>query len=214
MDLPNLRRRPSGGTPVALPPVLDRLSEWWWARSPRVRAGLLLLVVLVALAAVSSGAVRSPWGDPTTVLVAGADLAPGDRLDPGAVSRATRPDALVPADALTELDDLPARARVRGLVPAGTVLTHRHVAGGVAGLLEVGEAAVPLPRDGHPPLRAGQLVDAVVTTARGTGARVATGARVLATDATWAWIAVPTDRVEALAGAAGSGHLVLAVRAG
>lgn len=215
MNLPSLlRRRPTGGPPIALPSVLDRLSDRWWGLPPRVRGALLVVAAVLALAAVGRGAARSPWGVPTTVLVAGTGLGPGDVVAADAVTEVTRPGGLLPDDALASLDQLPTPARVRGVVPAGAVLTRRHVATGVAGLLEPGEAAVPVARDGHPPLQAGQLVDAVVTTTRGTGSRVAAAARVLATDATWAWVAVPVDRVEALAGAASSGQLVLAVRGG
>lgn len=215
MDLTSLlRRRTTGGSPVALPSLLDRCSERWWGLPPRLRAALLVVLVLLALAAVGRGAARSPWGAPTTVLVAGADLTPGDPVGTGALVEATRPAELIPHDALGSLEQLPTQARVRGVVPAGSVLTRRHVAGGIAGLLEPGETAVPVARDGHPPLQAGQLVDAVVTTPQGTGSTVATGARILATDDTWAWIAAPVDQVEVLAGAAGSGQLVLAVRGG
>lgn len=215
MDLPTLLpRRTTGGPPLALPPVLDRCSDRWWGLPPRLRGVVLAVVVVLALAAVGRGAARSPWGPPTRVLVAGTDLAPGDPVAADALTEATRPADLLPDDALAGLEQLPAQARVRGVVPAGSVLTRRHLASGVAGLLEPGETAVPVARDGHPPLQAGQLVDAVVTTTQGTGSTVATRARVLAVDGTWAWIAVPVDQVEVLAGAAGSGQLVLAVRGG
>lgn len=214
MDLSRLSPRVPSGTPVALPALLDRASERWWRLPPRVRTILVVVMALLALALVGRGATRSPWGPPTEVLVPAADLAPGDVVGPDAVRRTTRPADLVPADALTGVDQLPDDARLRGAAPAGTVLTRRHLAAGLAGLVAADEAAVPVPRGGQPPLRAGQVVDAVVTTVQGTGTRVAGDARVLAVDADWTWLAVPADRVDVLAGAATSGQLVLAVRTG
>ena len=125
-----------------------------------------------------------------------------------------RPSGLVPPDAVRSPGRLPAEARVRGTVPAGAVLTDRHLAEGMAGLLDPGEAAVPVARDGRPAPAAGRRVDVVATSAGGTGTRVATGARVLALDAEWVWLGVPDGALEAVAAGAGAGQLVLAVRPG
>lgn len=209
-----LPSRAPSGPPVALPALLDRVSERWWRLPPRVRVAVVALVAVLVLAAVGRGATRSPWGAPTPVLVARSDLAPGDPVTSDALRTASRPDDLVPPDALTEPGQLPTGARVRGTLPAGTVLTARHLAPGVAGLVAPDEVALPVPRDGQPPLQAGQAVDAIVTSVQGTGTRVASDARVLAVDVDWLWVATPADRVDALAGAATSGQLVLVVRGG
>lgn len=207
------RDRPGpGGAPITLPAPFDGISERWWRLSPRLRAGLVVALVVLLLALAGRGAARSPWGAPTPVLVTTSDLAPGQAVGVGVVGGADWPAQLVPDDALTDLGQLPADARVRGAAPAGTVLTERHLATGVAGLVDADEAAVPVPRDGQPPLRAGQVVDAIVTTVQGTASRVAPDARVLAVDADWLWVAAPAGRADALAGAATSGQLVLVVR--
>lgn len=199
---------------MALPEPFDGLSERWWRLAPRLRAALVVVLAVLLLALAGHGAARSPWGAPTEVLVTTSDLSPGQAVDAGVVGGTERPGNLVPGDALTGLDQLPGDARVHGRVPAGTVLTERHLATGIAGLVDAHEAAVPVPRDGQPPLRAGQVVDAIVTTVQGTASRVAAQARVLAVDADWLWVAAPTDRADALAGAATSGQLVLVVRGG
>ena len=79
--LPHTRAR-LAGSPVALPDLLDRVSERWWRTPPRFR---LLTVVggvcLVVLAGVAHAA-SDPGGPPVTVWVASRDLLPGDVLTP------------------------------------------------------------------------------------------------------------------------------------
>ena len=102
--------------------------------------------------------------------------------------------------------------RLAGPVRAGAVLTRGALATGVAGLLDDGDAAVAVPVDGLPTVTAGDRVDVVATRNDGTGARVASAARVLAVDGAFLWLGVPTDRVDAVAAAGAAGRLTLAVR--
>lgn len=218
MPLPRLRppsrdrRRPApSGAPLALPPVLDRVAEQWWATPPRVRAGVAVALVVVALAVVGRGAAASPWGPPRPVLVAASDLPAGRPLTPDAARSTTWPAALVPDDALVA-DDLTGDARMAGPTPAGSVLTRRHVASGLAGLVAEGHAAVAVPLDGLPRVRAGDLVDVVAASPDGAGRRIANAARVLSLEDGFLWLGVATDQVDAVAAAGAAGRLTLAVR--
>lgn len=220
MDLPRLprplprRRRSRGGAPPPLPRVLDGLVERWWRLLPRVRLGIGLLVAVAALALVGRGATASPWGPSRTVLVAATDLATGQALTPGVTASASWPTALVPDDALSA-DDLATAdgdVRVAGPIVAGSVLVRRHVVTGIAGLLDDGQAAVPVPVDGLPQVVAGDLVEVVATSPDGVGRRVASAARVLAVDGGFLWLGVPADRVDPVAAAGAAGRLTLAVR--
>lgn len=204
---PARRPWPTTGPPLALPVLLDRLSERWWRLSPRWRAAVVMIGIVAVLAVAGRGAARSPWGPPVPVLVTAVDVPAGAPVVD--VRTADRPADLVPPDALTAPPD---DARARGPIPSGTVLTERHVASGVAGLVGPGEVAVSLPRDGLPPVEAGQAVDVLATRPDGSGSRVAEAARVLAVDDAWVWLAVRTEQADAVAGAAGTGQLRLAVR--
>ena len=209
-----LSRRPSptpSRAPFALPALLDRLSERWWSLPPRVRATVLVVAVVVALAAVGRGATTSPWGPPRQVLVAAVDRPVGGALGPDDVRTASWPDDLVPADAIAP-DDLPVEARLRGFVAAGTVVTRQHLATGMAGLVDDGEAAVAVPADGLPLVRGGDVVDVVAAHPDGSGVRVASAARVLAVEDAFVWLGVAQAQVDAVAAAGAAGRLTLAVR--
>lgn len=199
-----------------LPPWADTMSERWWSLSPRVRAVVLAALAVAALALVGRGATRSPWGPPVAVLVAAGDVAAGSAIGPDDVRVARWPARLVPADALTgaPAGALPPDARARWPVPAGSILTTRHLGAGMAGLVGDGEAAVSVPRDGLPTLGVGDVVDVIASDLDGRGTRVAVGARVLASDGAFLWLAVPGDRVEAVAAAGAAGRITLAVRPG
>lgn len=204
----------TSGAPPALPAALDRASEGWWALSPRLRAAIVMVLLVAGLAVLGRGATRSPWGPPVAVVVAAADLSPGAPIGPGDLRTASWPADLVPANALVDPTDLGTDARVRGPIPAGTALTPQHLVTGVSGLVEPGEAAVPLPTDRVAGIQAGEVVDVVATSVHGTGQRVADGARVVAVDADWIWLAVRLDQVEAVAAAGTTGQALLAVRPG
>lgn len=200
------------GAPIALPPVLDRLADRWWALPPRVRTATLVVLVVVALALVGRGATASPWGPPGPVLVAATDLPAGHPVSTADVRVATWPTGLVPDGALTAPADVPADARTSGPVTAGTVLTPHLLADGVTGLLAEGRTAVPVPGDGLGSVRPGDRVDVVATSMDGSGRRVATGADVLAVDGEHLWLGVDADAVDAVAAAGAAGRITLAVR--
>ena len=195
------------GAPPTVPPRLDRLAEAWWSRTPRTRAVIVGALVAVGLVALGGQAARSPWGPPVRVPVAAADLPGGARLTPDAVRWVDHPAALVPDDVL----EVPA-GRLTGPAVAGTVLTERHVAADLTDLMATGEVAVAVPVDGLPMLAAGSRVDALAAGHDGTGRRLAVGARVLAHDGAWLWLAVPAEASAAVAAAGTTGSLSLAVR--
>jgi len=215
MDLARLRDLLPGlttGGPPVLPAWLDRLSEWWWSRPPRLRVALAVLAVLLALVVVGRGATRSPWGPPVPVLVTAVDLEPGVHVDGHDLRTVPWPAGLVPDDAVTALADLPDEARVRSAVPAGTPLTVRHLVSGLAGLLESGQVAVAVPRDGLPVVPTGARVDVVTAGVHGEAARVTAAARVLALDGDWVWLGVPAEQADSVATAAVTGRVLLAIR--
>lgn len=195
-----------------LPAWLDRLSERWWGLPPRARATLVVVAIVLALVVVGRGATRSPWGPPVPVLVATADLEPGAPIDPGQLRAAQWPADLVPDDSITALADLPDDARVRSSVPAGAPLTGRHLVSGLAGLVAPGHVAVSVPRDGLPIVPTGARVDVVTAGVHGESARVTAGARVLALDGDWVWLGVPAEQADAVATAAVTGRVLLAIR--
>jgi Flp pilus assembly protein CpaB len=201
----------SGGPPV-LPAWLDRLSEWWWGRPPRLRTVLVAVAILLGLVVIGRGATRSPWGPPTQVLVATADLEPGTPIDGDRLRAAQWPGGLVPDDAIIAVADLPDDARVRSNVPAGTPLTARHLVTGLAGLVAPGHVAVSVPRDGLPIVPTGARVDVVTAGVHGEAARITAGARVLALDGDWVWLGVPAEQADAVATAAVTGRVLLAIR--
>lgn len=197
--------------PVALPAVVDAVSERWWGLPPRVRALAVALATVAALALLGRGATRSPWGPPTDVLVAVDDLPGGAPVTADLLRPARWPADLVPHDAVTSAD-LGPDVRLRGAVVAGAPVTRRQLAVGLGGMVAEGHAAVAVPVDGLPHVDAGDAVDVVATGLDGVGRRVATAARVLAVDDAFLWLDVPTHEVDAVAAAGAAGRLTLAVR--
>lgn len=206
MDLVRLLRL--AGRPVALPPVLDRVSRAWWQLGPRVRSVLGLIALVGLLAVAGRGASTSAFGPPVDVLVASRDLSAGVVLDADAVTSRAWPADLVPEDALTRAGG----QRLRGPVPAGQLLTARHLADGLAGLVEPGHAAVAVPVDGLPEVTPGDVVDVVAATPDGRGQRAASGVEVLSVDSGWLWLAVPDSAVDLVAASGAAGRLSLGVR--
>lgn len=208
--LPRRRGRLPRG-PVALPTVLDAVSDRWWALPPRVRAAVVVTAALGLLALAGRGATASPWGPPVPTLVAGRDLPAGHALTPADVATATWPAGLVPDDALGR-DDLGGDARLAAPARAGTPLARGDLVDGVAGLVADGHVAVAVPVDGLPAVRAGDHVDVVAGSPDGVGQRVASDAPVVAVDGAFLWLGVPHDRVDAVAAAGAAGRITLAVR--
>jgi pilus assembly protein CpaB len=190
MDLTRLTRV-IDGAPFAAPALLDRASERWWQLPPRLRGALLAMGIVVALAAGTVHLAASPWGAPVTVLVATDDLVAGQRLHAGDVRRADWPAALVPEGAIREPN-----GTVVAPVPAGGVVTDRHVGdGGLGTMIPDGRAAVALPLELLPELPSGTQLDLVGADLDTRGVVLARGAVVIATDDLHVWLVV--DRQEA-----------------
>lgn len=195
------------GSPFALPRGLDRLSERWWSLSPRQRSvGILALLALIVTGGISHVA-ATPYGPPAAVLVAAQDLRIGHELGPGDVRRTNWPEGLIPDGALTD-----ASGRLATPLPAGSVLTDRHLAsGGIAALLPVGTVAVPLPVEAIPAIEPGQLIDLIGRDVQGTGGVLAHDAQVLSADALDVWVAVSREQAPDVAAAAATGTITVVV---
>jgi hypothetical protein len=195
------------GPPFALPRLLDRASEGWWSLSPRWRgvavvlaAGLLVLLGLAHAAA-------TPYGPPTSVLVAARDLPAGHQLTREDLRRATWPTDLAPEDGLEQ-----AEGRLASALPEGSVATRRHIADdGVAASLPDGASAVPVPIEGLPTLSVGNRVEVVGRDLDGRAIVLAHEGSVVAIDDTDVWLAIPAAQAADVAAAAASGMVTVVV---
>lgn len=195
------------GSPFALPRGLDRISEGWWSLSPRRRFVALAMLVVMTVTGGISHVAATPYGPPAAVLVAVEDLAVGHELGPTDVHRSSWPVGLIPDGAVTD-----ATGRLAAPLPAGSVLTDRHLAsGGVAALLPTGTVAVPLPAEAIPAIEPGQRIDLIGRDVQGAGSRLARDAQVLSTDADDVWVAVQRERAPDVAAAAASGTITVVV---
>jgi hypothetical protein len=177
------------------------------ARHPSIYWATVLLLAVAAAAVVVSAtasvdAARRAWGAPRRVVVATADLAPGDPLA-GATATRDVPGPMVPAAAL---DAAPPGAIARQHVAVGEVLVARDVAasGAPRALIPVGWSAVA-------------VAEAVPSGAAiGDAVRAAADGVVLASDGVVVGrtgdvvlVAVPDDAAPAVATAASEGTLAL-----
>lgn len=198
------------GSPFALPAALDAWSERWWAMPPRARGLLLAFLVVLALVAGTSHVAATPYGPPTTALVAVSDLAVGHDLDRSDVRQVDWPEDLVPEAAAHE-----ASGRLAAALPTGSVLTDHHLTdGGAASQLATGMAAVPLPADLLPTLAPGHVVDVIGADVTGDPSVLAHEAQVISTDGVDVWLAVPRDRAPSVAAAGASGTITVVVLPG
>lgn len=197
---------------------LRRHPRAWWlvAAAASLTAGLLASSVVER-----AEAARRAWGETTAVVVATRDLAPGDRLDAGALTVEERPLATVPTSALTELP----RDRVAAAaIVAGEVVVAERLAGagldGAAALLPPGTRAVAIPADPSltPPVQVGDHVDLVVALAAPAegssappGFTLVADALVVAVEDTAVTVAVPRDDTSRVAVALGAGAVTLAL---
>ena len=188
------------------------------ARRPVVHWLLIGLAALLTGAFVYSRAAgaqeaRQRWGTARSVVVAIHDLPAGHRVGPGDVRRQSWPAALVPAGALSSLDD--------GVVVAAPVVAGEPVvrsrlgrarAGPVAATLAPGRRAVTLPvGDAPPPVAVGDQVDLVASGSTVAAQLVARGATVMAVRERAVVVAVTTDELPAVAGGLVDGTVVVAV---
>lgn len=195
------------GSPFALPRGLDRLSEGWWSLSPRRRFVTLVILVVMTVTGGISHVAATPYGPPAAVLVAVEDLAVGHELSPTDVHRTSWPVGLLPDGAVTD-----ATGRLAAPLPAGSVLTDRHLAsGGIAALLPTGTVAVPLPTAAIPAIEPGEWIDLIGRDVQGTGGVLARDAQVLSADGVDVWVAVSREQAPAVAAAAATGTITIVV---
>lgn len=200
-----LRRALLRGPLPRLPRVLDAASEGWWRLPARVRLLALVLLAALVVAGIVARTSRSPWGPPTTVVVATADRSAGEQVT---ARTTTRPAAVVPDDALATV---PAGRLARD-VTAGEVLTRAHVADDLDDLLETGEVAIALAQE-LPRLPAGARLDLLGTGFDGTGTRLGSG-RLLAVDDAWTWVALDRATAPGVAAAMATGQVTVALAPG
>lgn len=222
---PQRRRSGRHGVRRGLPfPVRLRLAR---LRSLAVRHRLLrrvlggLLVVTIAVSVVSARrsaqVARQQWGDTVQVVVVTDDVPVGASWASVGFEVASRPVALVPADALTRP---PSQDRVVAPLVAGEVVTRRALASTreQQRVLPDGHRAVGFPIDAATPLlRVGDVVDLIVVEdpfgPDGSGHRaLRPPAIVLAVDEDTATLAVDAGIVSAVVSARAAGRVSLAVR--
>jgi hypothetical protein len=206
MELPRLTR-PLDGAPFAAPAILDRVAERWWQLPPRARVLGMVAAAALVLAAGTAHLTTSPWGAPTSVLVAARDLSVGQPVGPDDVRRTDWPASLVPAGAVLE----PA-GTVLAPVPAGSILTDLHLGdGGIGASLPAGRAAVGLPAELVTPLPPGSTIDLVAPDLDTRGVILASRAVVLADDGTQVWVVVDHPEAADVAAAAATGSISVVV---
>lgn len=193
-----------GGPPVAAPPRWDDLSERWWQLPPRVRQVVLVAAAASTLLVSMTSALRTPWGPPVTVAVLTADVGWAGEVA-GAVALVERPAGTLPPDVLAADEATSGGARLRGPLPAGTVLRRAHLATTLQALeVGSGRAAVPLRADLVPAeVEPGSRVDVVAAGVDGRGHVLARGAHVLRATADAVWLDVTREEAVAVAGADG-----------
>jgi pilus assembly protein CpaB len=206
-----LRSRSSRAGPV-------RQLRLFVARRPLVHWLLIGLAALLTGAFVYSRAAgaqeaRQRWGTARSIVVAVRDLPAGHRVGPGDVRRRSWPAALVPAGALSSLDD--------GVVVAEPVVAGEPVvrsrlgrarAGPIAATLAPGRRAVALPvGDAPPPVAVGDQVDLVAAGSALAAQVVARGASVVAVQERAVVVAVTADELPEVAGGLVDGTVVVAV---
>jgi hypothetical protein len=186
--------------PVArLRHVLARRPWLYWL-------GVLLLAaiagLLVADAAARVDAARRAWGVTRPVVVAVADVAPGEILD-GVTDAKDLPEPMVPDQALTEL---PARATARQRIAAGEIVTAHDVAptAGPRSLIPDGWRAVPVAE----PVASGAAVGDEVAVASG-GIVVSDDGVVVGALVDGVLVAVPADVAAQVAQASATADVTL-----
>jgi SAF domain len=171
--------------------------------------GVLLLAAIAGLvvadAAAGVNAARRSWGVTRPVVVAVADVAPGEAL--GSVTDVRpRPEPMVPAEAVSHL---PAGATARQRIAAGEIVTAHDVTAtaGPQALIPDGWRAVPVAE----PVPSGAAVGDEVAVASG-GIVVAGDGVIVATLADGVLVAVPADVAAQVAQASATAELTLLLK--
>lgn len=197
-------------------------------RRPRLRTGIVVAIGVLSGIAVAGTVqqaeeARAAWGRRTTVLVATADIAAGDRLDPGNTALVVHPAPLVPDGAVTTLV---ADARAAAAMLDGEVVREERLAPGgtsaVSARLPPGTRAMAIPVEPGttPALAIGDRVEVLVALAPEAagggppGFALATAVPVVDVSDTAVTIAVSRDVAPRLAVAFGQGAVTLALVGG
>jgi SAF domain len=171
--------------------------------------GVLVLAAIAGLvvadAAARVDAARRAWGVTRPVVVAAADVAPGELLD-GVTEVRARPEPMVPVDAVS---DLPADATARQRIAAGEIVTDHDVAAtaGPRSLIPDGWRAVPVAE----PVPSGAAVGDDVAVASG-GIVVAGEGVVVGVLSDGVLVAVPADVAPQVAQASATADLTLLLK--
>ncbi len=183
---------------VSIRRVLARRPWLYWLLVGAVAAGF---ATEVAGRSDAIDAERARWGESRIVLVADRDLGPGDPLA-GAVTKRTFPVAMIPIEAVSEIDRQVARQRIA----AGEVITAPDVAehDGPRALLPEGWLAVAIVES---PSSGARIGDRVQIASEGTV--ISSDAVVIGfvDDATL--VAAPADEAPLLPAAAAAGGVAL-----
>lgn len=202
-----------GPSPV-LPAALDRLCERWACCPPRLRLAFAVAAGLALLAIAGWGAARTPWGAPSVVLVARADLPAGHVLQSPDLAVTRWPSRLVPPGSPREASSVMGTPLAIGL-PAGSLLTSAHVVvGGVAAGLPADHVAVPVKVPEGVTLASGQHVDLMTHDRAGGGVLLASDASVVAVEGEQVWVVVRRREAPAVAAAAAQGEVGVALLPG
>jgi SAF domain len=179
--------------------VLARRPWLYWL-AVLLLAGIAGLVVADAASGVE--AARRSWGVTRPVVVAVADVAPGEQLD-DLTEVHPRPAPMVPAEAMSEL---PADATARQLIAAGEIVMSHDVAAtdGPQALIPDGWRAVAVAE----PVPSGAAVGDEVAVASG-GIVVADEGVVVGALAEGVLVAVPAEVAAQVAQASATGELTL-----
>ncbi len=186
--------------PVArLRHVLARRPWLYWCAVAVLAAGI---AVVAASAVAGVDDARRAWGATRSVVVAVADLAPGDALT-GRTELRAHPAPMVPPSALAEI---PPGAIARQRIAAGEVLVELDVAAGhlPVALVPPGWRGVPVAE----PVPSGAVVGDHVVAASG-GAIVADDGVIVGRAESTVVVAVPAADAPAVAAAANAGDLTL-----
>ena len=156
---------------------------------------------------------REQWGDRRPVVVATADLVPGQVLGDGDTRTEAWPAALLPDDALASA---PAGAVVAQPIGAGEPVRRRRIGragtGPVAALLPTGTRGVTLPvGDAPPPVSPGDRVDLVATDLVADSSLVAADALVVAVEERSVVVAVRSAELPMVAAALVNATVLVAI---